>query len=74
MKRCRHYPEILFFVQVIVLCLVILISLVNLILQQDSCCIWSSLLGSSLGYLLPHPQIKKNIKIDSDNMDTQTSE
>ena len=54
--------EIVFFVQVIPIYTVILCSIVSLVLEHGDEHIWTVLLGSCLGYLLPNPSISKQKK------------
>ena len=51
--------EIVFFCQVIILYTVIITSIFNLTKGNGDSNLWTALLSSSLGYLLPHPTIKK---------------
>lgn len=51
--------EVVFFSQIIILYIVIIISLVNLSLQNGDQNLWISFLSASIGYLLPNPTIKK---------------
>ena len=51
--------EIVFFCQIIILYTVILTSTYNLTKGNGDSNLWTALLSSSLGYLLPHPTIKK---------------
>jgi hypothetical protein len=57
----KHIPkaEIVFFAQVIVLYIVIITSIVNLTLSNGVSTLWTALLSSSLGYLLPNPTLEK---------------
>ena len=57
----RRFPksEVVFFCQVIVIYIVIGISLVNLTVGTDSQQLWSILLTSAIGYILPSPTIKQ---------------
>ena len=52
--------EILFLCQVLVLFTVILISIYNLTTGHDNSNLWTALLSSSLGYLLPNPTLRRN--------------
>jgi len=52
--------EIVFFVQVIVVYIVIIVSIVNLTIGSESDKLWISLLSSSIGYILPSPNLKVN--------------
>lgn len=59
---CGHgvpKSEIGFFCQIIILYTVIIISIFNLTKGNGDSNLWTALLSSSLGYLLPHPTIKK---------------
>ena len=47
------------FCQVVILYTVILTSIYNLTKENSDTKLWTALLSSSLGYLLPHPTIKK---------------
>ena len=53
--------EIVFFTQVIVLYTVICVSIYNLSAGKGDSNLWTSLLSSSLGYLLPNPTLKHKI-------------
>ncbi len=57
----HHIPkqEVVFFTQVIILYLVIITSVINLSLHNGDPTLWSTLLGSCLGYVLPNPTIKR---------------
>ena len=62
-QLCGHgvpKSEIVFFCQVIILYTVILTSIYNLTKGNGDSNLWTALLSSSLGYMLPHPTIKKN--------------
>ena len=52
--------EIVFLCQVIVLYTVILISIYNLITGLENYNLWTALLSSSLGYLLPNPTLRRD--------------
>ena len=51
--------EIVFFCQVIILYTVIVVSIYNLTVGYDDSTLWTALLSSSLGYLLPDPSLKR---------------
>ena len=57
----RRVPrsEIVFFCQTFIIYVVVVASLINLTLQNGPINLWIALLGSGLGYLLPHPSIDK---------------
>ena len=52
--------EIVFLCQVLVLFTVILISIYNLTTGHKNSILWTALLSSSLGYLLPNPTLRRN--------------
>ena len=58
----RRVPrsEIVFFCQTFIIYIVVVTSLVNITLQNGPVNLWIALLGSGLGYLLPHPSIDKS--------------
>jgi hypothetical protein len=52
--------EVVFFMQVILIYIVVITSIVNLTLyKEDEGKLWTALLSSSLGYLLPNPTLKR---------------
>ena len=57
----RRVPrsEIVFFCQTFIIYVVVVTSLVNITLQNGPLNLWIALLGSGLGYLLPHPSLDK---------------
>ena len=52
--------EIVFLCQVLVLFTVILVSIYNLTTCHENSNLWTALLSSSLGYLLPNPTLRRN--------------
>ena len=58
----RRVPrsEIVFFCQTFIIYIVVVTSLVNITLQNGPLNLWIALLGSGLGYLLPHPSLDKS--------------
>ena len=52
--------EIVFLCQVFVLFTVIIISIYNLSTGHENSNLWTALLSSSLGYLLPNPTLRRN--------------
>ena len=52
--------EIVFLCQIVVLYTVIVISIYNLSVGHDDSNLWTALLSSSLGYLLPNPTLRRN--------------
>ena len=51
--------EIVFLSQVVILYTVIVVSIYNLTVAYDDPTLWTALLSSSLGYLLPNPSMKR---------------
>ena len=51
--------EIVFLCQVVILYTVIVVSIYNLTVAHDDSTLWTALLCSSLGYLLPNPSLKR---------------
>ena len=51
--------EIVFLCQVIILYTVIVVSIYNLTVEHGDSTLWTALLSSSLGYLLPNPSLKR---------------
>ena len=58
----RKFPksEIVFFVQVILVYIVVIVSIANLTIGRTDEKLWITLLSSSIGYLLPNPSLNKN--------------
>ncbi len=52
--------EIVFFVQVIIIYVVVITSIVNLTIGKEDSKLWTALLTGHIGYLLPNPSLKKS--------------
>ncbi len=52
--------QIVFFVQVILVYIVVIVSIVNLTIGRCDEKLWITLLCSSIGYILPNPSLKFN--------------
>jgi hypothetical protein len=52
--------ETLFFSQIIIIYTVVIACIINLSLDNGKSTLWTALLSSCLGYLLPNPKIKKH--------------
>lgn len=50
--------EIVYFCQIVVILSIVFASIYNLTKQQGDQQLWTALLGSCMGYLLPNPTIK----------------
>ena len=50
----------MFLCQVVVLYMVIVVSIYNLTVGHGDSTLWTALLSSSLGYLLPNPSMKRD--------------
>lgn len=57
-QQKMYYKKILFIVQLLVLVSMLITSIVNIIMKTGNLPLWTALLGSSLGYLLPTPRVK----------------
>ena len=51
--------EIVFLCQIVILYTVIVLSIYNLTVAHDDSTLWTALLSSWLGYLLPNPSLKR---------------
>lgn len=51
--------EVVYLCQIVVLYTVIVVSIYNLTVESSNATLWTALLSSCLGYLLPQPTIKK---------------
>jgi hypothetical protein len=60
--RLLPRSEIVFFAQVILVYIVVIVSIVNLTIGSDEDKLWIALLSSSIGYILPSPSLKLNKK------------
>jgi len=52
--------EIVFGVQVVLIYIVVIACIVNLSLDGDDSKLWTALLASNIGYLLPNPSLKRH--------------
>lgn len=52
--------EIVYFCQTLLIFIVVITSIVNLTLDHEEGKLWTALLSSCLGYILPNPKLKKN--------------
>jgi len=62
-RACGHkFPrsEVVFVTQTLILYVVVITSLVNLTIGNEQNTLWTALLSSCLGYMLPNPSIKKS--------------
>ena len=62
----RHCPkgEIVFFVQAVILYVVIIVSLYNLSTGQANSTLWTALLSGSLGVISPPPKISSKLHLN----------
>lgn len=56
-KACPK-TEIVFFVQVFLVYIVVIVAIVNLTIGRADDKLWTALLSSSIGYILPSPTLK----------------
>lgn len=64
--------EVVFFSQVILVYIVIITCIINLSLGQGDSNLWTCLLSSCLGYLLPNPKIDQTDKSNTTPQDEST--
>lgn len=57
--------EIVFFSQIIILYIVIITCIVNLSVGNGESNLWTALLSSSIGYILPNPSVKRKVVLPS---------
>lgn len=62
---------ILFFFQVLLIFVVVCVSLLNLSLQWGNHDLWTVILTSSLGYIMPNPRLKRSV--DQKNLESKSS-
>lgn len=63
-KNCagkKEFPraEVKYFCQIFIIFIVVVVCLYNLTAKTGNDTLWTALLGSSIGYLLPNPNIKR---------------
>ena len=56
--RTMPRSEIVFFCQVILIYIVVVVSVVNLTIDTSDNKLWIALLSSAIGYILPNPSLK----------------
>ena len=64
-KVCGHImskSQVVYFSQIVLLYTIIITCIINLSLKNGDSNLWTALLSSSIGYILPAPKIKKNQK------------
>ena len=52
--------ECVYFSQILILYLTIIVCLINLSIGVEESEVWWAMLSSAIGYMLPHPHIKRN--------------
>ena len=62
--------DIIYFCQVLMVYIVVITSIVKLCISDTNNCLWSSLVGGSVGYLLSSPSISKKKENDVISYDT----
>ena len=62
---CANVPaeEIIYFSQVLIAYIVIIVSLINLCLYDANVCLWSFVASGTISYLLPNPSIRSNERL-----------
>ena len=64
---------ILFSFQVLLIFVVVCVSLLNLSLQWGNQNLWTVILTSSLGYIMPNPKLKEVIDVKASEVKTRPS-
>lgn len=61
--------QVVYFSQIIIIYIIIITCILNLSLKNGDSNLWTALLSSSLGYLLPSPKLKvvKNLEDENNN-------
>lgn len=63
--RCVVHPgNILFFAQIICIIVVVCVACANLTTETGNQQLWSLILTSCLGFIMPNPKLKVNIPVD----------
>lgn len=60
--RAHPKSQIVFLFQVVLIYIVVITAIANLTLNTENSKLWTALLSSSIGYLLPAPSLKENRK------------
>ena len=69
MDTARVKADVIVFIsQVAILFLVVVTSLVNLSLNKGNTNLWTMVLTSCLGYMLPNPRLKRGKEIQADDV------
>ena len=66
-RFCGHpfkQSQVVYFSQIIILYIIIITCIINLSINNGNSNLWTALLSSSIGYILPSPKIKNNKKIE----------
>ena len=58
--------QVVYFSQIIIIYIIIITCIVNLSLKNGDSNLWTALLSSCIGYILPAPKLKENKKIEDD--------
>ena len=53
--------KVLFYFQLFMIFCVAITSIINIILKTGNMVLWTSLLSSSIGYILPTPRLRKSL-------------
>lgn len=60
--------KVIYFSQIAIIYIVVLVSLINLSIQENNHSLWSSLLSACIGYALPAPQFKEDEEESGDDV------
>ena len=64
--------ELIYFTQILVIFIVVITSLYNLCVQSGDDSLWTALLTSCIGYILPNPKLKTKSNNNTNNSNTVT--
>jgi hypothetical protein len=60
-RRISIREDVLFFVQIFIILIIMITSIINITLKTGNEHLWSGLLCTSLGLVLPHPKLCKRL-------------
>ena len=65
-----NQSQVVYFTQIVILYILILTCIVNLSIKNGDSNLWTALLSSAIGYILPAPKIKQDKRIETSLLDT----
>lgn len=61
--------QVVYFSQIIIIYIIIITCILNLSLKNGDSNLWTALLSSCIGYILPSPKLKETKKLEDNNID-----